>query len=226
MYSSCIFIQKLKVKVKVKGCSSSFLLTIVTRMPVFSTFFRRIQEFWFLHKVSVSVLLNAYLSAVQAWGKFKCMASNNCVWDNAEISVIFLTFCHSSGNYRCFRFVIFAETSIICWHFTSLLQKFPSFSTIFPYFRIKSAWHARCQDSTSPQACKCSSSSVVIFTNIMFVIVIVIAMQGGRTTSMVLRLRRLELARAGRCQLCSWEAVQHYAGGFWVLVVAVQRGAG
>ena len=63
----------------------------------------------------------------------------------------------------------------------------------------------------------------LFFTKIVFVIVI--AMQGRRATSMVLWLRRLELAGAGRRQLCSWEAVQHHAGGFSVLVVAVQKGA-
>ena len=44
---------------------------------------------------------------------------------------------------------------------------------------------------------------LLFFTHIIFVIVIVIAMQGGRATSMVLRLWRLELARAGRRQLRS-----------------------
>ena len=87
---------------------------------------------------------------------------------------------------------------------------------------------AKIQLSLRPVSCSAitrASSSVVICHQCWFVIVIVIITQGRWATSMVLRLWRLELARAGRRQLCSWEAVQHHAGDFSVLVVAVQQGA-
>ena len=42
--------------------NDNFFLTVVTVMPVFLVVFRRKQEFRFLHKVSVPVLLNPYMA--------------------------------------------------------------------------------------------------------------------------------------------------------------------